>query len=92
MNPKLLQELAVELGVPPDMLVGKSRVVYPEAKTLIVVQPDLSGRQHLLTPQAATAWALMRDAACSEDIEIFIVSAYRSVERQANTTRAGRLI
>jgi len=87
MTRKLLQELAAEFNVPSEISVGKSRIAYSEAKTLILVEPDLSGRQHYLTPQTATAWSLMRSAAYSDEIQIFIVSAYRSIERQTEIIR-----
>jgi zinc D-Ala-D-Ala carboxypeptidase len=87
MGRELLRELAVEFGVPSEVFAGKSRLAFPEAETLIVAEADQNGRQHLLTPGAAGAWALMRDAAAADGIRIFIVSAFRSIERQTELIR-----
>jgi D-alanyl-D-alanine carboxypeptidase len=87
MTCELLRKLAVEFGVPSEVFAGKSRVAYPEAKTLVVADADHNGKQHLLTPGAAEAWTLMRDAAGEEGIQIFIVSAFRSIERQTELVR-----
>jgi len=45
------------------------------------------GREHLLTTQAADAWRSLRAAAQRDGITLFIASAFRSIERQAEIIR-----
>ncbi|MFL6565417.1 MAG: D-alanyl-D-alanine carboxypeptidase family protein [Burkholderiales bacterium] len=47
-----------------------------------------NGRQHLLVPAAAGAWVSLREAARAGGVARAIVSAFRSVERQAEIVRA----
>jgi D-alanyl-D-alanine carboxypeptidase len=63
-------------------------VLYPEASGLVVAETGENGRQHLLVPAAAAAWGLLREAAQADRVTIAIVSAFRSVERQAEIVRA----
>ena len=53
-----------------------------EAVDLISVGPDHLGREAFLTPNAAHAWATMRDAACTDSVELILISAFRSIARQ----------
>jgi D-alanyl-D-alanine carboxypeptidase len=46
------------------------------------VETAHDGRQLLLTPCAAGAWNRMKSAAHRDDVEIYIVSAFRSVQHQ----------
>jgi zinc D-Ala-D-Ala carboxypeptidase len=87
MSRNLLNDLATDWGVLPEALAGKSRMAYSEAKTLVLAGTDPDGKQHLLTPRAAMAWTLMRDTAGGEGIQIFLVSAFRSIDRQAEIVR-----
>jgi D-alanyl-D-alanine carboxypeptidase len=77
-----------ELGVSPEMLAARSLVVCPEAQELVVVAIGNDGREHLLAPEAAAAWQAMSAAALSGGAILSIVSAFRSVDRQAEIFRA----
>jgi zinc D-Ala-D-Ala carboxypeptidase len=59
-----------------------------EASELVSAGPDHLGREAFLTPAAARAWAAMRDAACADGVELILISAFRSIERQAELIAA----
>jgi D-alanyl-D-alanine carboxypeptidase len=70
------------LGVPRDHGSVRKLKRVAEARTLQFVGPDTQGRPQWMTPRAARAWMRMRDAAARDEIELQIVSAFRSVEYQ----------
>lgn len=70
--------------LPPPPAGYESRVpAIPEAASLVSVGPDHLQRETFLTPPAAAAWVAMREAAGADGIELILVSAFRSIERQA---------
>lgn len=76
-----------ELGIAIDTIDARCLPLCGEAGELITVQTDADGREHQLIPAAAAAWRAMQAAAREEDVQMRIVSAYRSVERQAAIIR-----
>src|SRR5665213_833426 len=84
---ELLQQIAAEFAIPVTALLGKHRRAYPEARELVRAELGENGREHLLAPAAAAAWCRMRCAASSDGISIYIVSAFRSIERQTQIVR-----
>lgn len=76
-----------ELGIPPEMIATKALQAYEEADSLDVAEIGADGREHRLTPKAASQWLRMKAAAQADGIEIFIVSAFRSIERQTQIIR-----
>lgn len=78
-----------ELPPPPSSYASRMQRV-AEADELVSVGPDCSGRKACLTREAAEAWHSMRLAAGSDGVELLLVSAFRSVERQAEIL-AGKL-
>src|SRR5271154_4596204 len=83
----LLHQIAEEFHIPVSALLGRHRAAYPEAQDLVLAEVDEHGRQHLLTPRATGAWHQMQRAALSDGVPIFIVSAFRSIERQTQIVR-----
>ena len=75
------------LGIPPDLVITRGLPFQPEARELVVAQRDEDGREHLLSPAAAAAWSRMVAAARDDGVVLFIASAFRSVERQAEIVR-----
>jgi zinc D-Ala-D-Ala carboxypeptidase len=73
---------------PPGYHSRVSRV--DEAVELVNVGPDYLGREALLTPETAEAWTSMQETARHEGIELMLISAFRSVRRQAEII-AGKL-
>lgn len=55
---------------------------WPEATELEVVGETPGGREHRLIPPAAAAWRRLQGAALADGVELFIVSAFRTVARQ----------
>lgn len=76
------------LGVPDALLLARGLQPYAEAVTLEIAEVSEQGRQHLLIPPAAAAWQRLKSAAFDAGVDLFIVSAFRSVERQAEIVRA----
>ena len=58
-----------------------SQPQYIEQQNLIEIKDE--GRSFQLHPDAFTAWKKMKDAARTEGISLYIVSAFRSFERQS---------
>ena len=76
------------LGISLDAINARSLVAFSEAAELLVAEIGENGREHLLVPAAAEAWRALRDAASADGVAIRIVSAFRSVDRQAEIVRA----
>ena len=56
---------------------------FADATVLTVADRAESGREFLLTPATATAWQQMKNAAAKDQVELLMVSAFRSFNRQA---------
>jgi D-alanyl-D-alanine carboxypeptidase len=82
-----LIEAAFALGVPRDH--GRSRKLrrVRESRSLQFIGLDTQNRPQWMTPRAARAWARMHDAAARDEIELHVVSAFRSVEYQLGIVR-----
>ena len=76
------------LGIALDTIAARALVLHPEPTELVVAEAGEDGRQHLLTPSAAAAWRALSGAAGADGVVIRIVSAFRSIERQAEIVRA----
>lgn len=77
-----------EFGVSADALRARGLIRYEEAQALDVAAVGQDGREHRLAPGAARAWRTLESAATEDGVTVFIVSAFRSVERQAEIIRA----
>lgn len=86
MNPKLAPILA-ELGISPSCIVERGLCVFEDAHELVLAEIGDDGREHRLAPDAARAWSALKAAALRDGIALFIVSAFRSTERQAEIIR-----
>jgi D-alanyl-D-alanine carboxypeptidase len=86
--PDSVAALWAELGISADLLSGRRLPLHADPPTCVLVQRDADGREHLLTPEAAAAWAAMLAAAASEGVAMELLSAYRSVARQAEIIRS----
>jgi D-alanyl-D-alanine carboxypeptidase len=72
-----------KFGINPEHPELRRLTPQPEAKSLQVAEVGQDGREHLLIPEAATAWRQLKQTAAEDGIELFIVSAFRSAARQA---------
>lgn len=77
----------VALGIPVESLAARGLRACEEATALECAETGSDGRAHLLVPAAAEAWRTLRSAAISDGIALFIVSAFRSIDRQAEIVR-----
>lgn len=78
---------ADELPIPRELVAARGLCEYAEAACLELVATDADGRQHFLAPPAAAAWRALQAAAAQDGIELLLVSAFRSVARQAALVR-----
>jgi D-alanyl-D-alanine carboxypeptidase len=85
-----LDQILSELGIAAARLHARGLQRQLEASDLEVAETGHDGREHLLVPAAAEAWREMKAAALDDGETLFIVSAFRSVARQAEIVR-GRL-
>jgi D-alanyl-D-alanine carboxypeptidase len=76
-----------ELGIAAARLSARGLQRQLEASDLEVAEIGNDGREHLLVPRAAEAWREMKAAALDDGETLFIVSAFRSVARQAEIIR-----
>lgn len=82
MNPHL-----AALGISSESITTRGLCECEEAATLEVAEVGADGRDHLLVPLAAEAWRSLKAAALADGINLFIVSAFRSIDRQAEIVR-----
>ena len=82
MNPHL-----TALGISSELITARGLRECEEAATLEVAEVGADGRDHLLVPLAAEAWRGLKAAALADGIDLFIVSAFRSIDRQAEIVR-----
>jgi D-alanyl-D-alanine carboxypeptidase len=65
-------------------------MLQPECTEFASIGTDLAGREQFMRPDAARAWFELRNAASADGVELQIVSAFRSVEYQADIIRRKR--
>jgi zinc D-Ala-D-Ala carboxypeptidase len=82
-----LYAIASELGISLATVAARGLLECEEASTLELVQVAEDGKEHFLVPAAAAAWRLLNSAASAENVQLVIVSAFRSIERQAELVR-----
>jgi len=75
------------LGITDSMLAGRGLQLQSEAQQLVLAETGSDGRQYLLTADAALAWHSMKQAAGADGINLLMISAFRSVARQAEIIR-----
>lgn len=77
----------VALGISEESIVSRGLRQCEEATGLECAEIGADGRNHLLIHSAAEAWRCLKAAALADGITLFIVSAFRSVDRQAEIVR-----
>ena len=82
-----VQSILDELQVPPQFCTGRASPVQDEATELELVEVGENGREYFLIPPAAAAWRELRAAAAADGVTVKIISAFRSVDRQAEIVR-----
>jgi zinc D-Ala-D-Ala carboxypeptidase len=87
MRSERLERFVQEFGLVEEHLAARNLVEFDEAASLVVAAVDAGGREHRLTEETAAAWQSMQRAASEEGVSLFIISAFRSVDRQAELIR-----
>ena|SRR5438132_2452489 len=75
-----IASIHLALQIPSDYGVLRQLTPFIEASDLVPVEGH--ERQHYLAPAAALQWHAMQSAAAKDDIELLLISGFRSVERQ----------
>lgn len=75
------------LGISSELITARGLRECEEASSLESAEVGTGGRDHLLIPTAAEAWRHLKAAALVDGITLFIVSAFRSIDRQAEIVR-----
>lgn len=86
--PDRVRAILAALHISLESIAARSLVLHPEAADLVVAETGGDGKEHLLAPPAARAWHAMTGCAFADGIVIRIVSAFRTIERQAEIVRA----
>ncbi len=86
MNPHIIS-IAKEFGISVPSLAARGLQECAEAECLEVAERDTDGREHRLAPVAVEAWRTIKAAALQDGISLSIVSAFRSIDRQAEIIR-----
>src|SRR5262245_62373787 len=75
-------ECLAALGISTSYGRERRMRLQPEAADLVSVGSDIHGRERHLTPRAAAQWEGLKAAATREEITLWLVSAYRSLDYQ----------
>jgi D-alanyl-D-alanine carboxypeptidase len=78
-----LEQMHQRLGIDPQLIAGRALPQFAVPQTLVDAGTDLYGRDQQMTPQTLGAWRAMLDAAAADDIQLLLVSAFRTLEYQA---------
>ena len=76
-----------QLGITTASLAARGLHEYQEAECLVVAEVGGEGKEHFLVPAAAFAWRKLKDAALADQIQVFIISGFRSIKRQEEIIR-----
>ena len=85
---KRIRKAFAELAIPLELVRRRGLPRCAEAHRLVVAEVDARGREQRLTPAAARAWKRMKSAAAEARVELYLVSAFRSFDRQCEILRA----
>ncbi len=75
------------LGISSEVITTRGLRACAEATDLETAEVGADNRNHLLVPAAAQAWRRLKAAARADGVDIYIVSAFRSIDRQATLIR-----
>lgn len=71
------------LGIAPDYERTSGLPLQHEPAELVDAGQDMFGRAQRMTPETLVAWRRMCESAAADDVELMLVSAFRSVAYQA---------
>lgn len=70
------------LGIPENFIDICEMPIQVEGRNLVSAGMDIFGRNQTMLPQTLKAWRRMQDAAKAENVELQLVSAFRSIAYQ----------
>jgi len=76
------------LGISPETILRRGLPTFDEPAELAEAEVSSNGRVHQLTATAAEAWGAMKQAAVGASVEMYLISGFRSIERQAELIEA----
>ena len=76
-----------ELDIPEQLIMARGLRAHADATVLEIAEVGANERIHLLEPAAAQAWRQLKAAAFNDGVDLWIVSAFRSIERQSEIVR-----
>ncbi|MFT4671452.1 MAG: D-alanyl-D-alanine carboxypeptidase [Pseudohongiellaceae bacterium] len=82
--PKNILEFHRTLGIPVEYSNSCILPLCEEPNQLVATERDFYDRPQQLTPESFAAWTAMKLAAANSQVDIFIISAYRSAQYQAD--------
>ncbi len=82
-----MSTLLARLGISNELIAARGLRECEEATRLEVAEVGIDGREHLLVSSASEVWRSLKAAALVDGIDLFIVSAFRSIDRQAEIIR-----
>jgi len=85
-NPRLVS-INSDLGISSQFLAVRGFRECEEVSCLEVAEVGGDGKTHMLAPSAANAWRSLKAAATDDGVSLFIVSAFRSIDRQTEIIR-----
>lgn len=78
----LIAQIHKDLGISPHYAEERHLNLQYEPEKLIAIENDVYNRPQQLGYRAAEQWSKMKAAAAEDDIELLVVSAFRSAEYQ----------
>lgn len=76
------------MGIPAGYAAEHQLEICEECLETVSIGNDIFGRDQQLLSAAASAWHGMRDEAASQGVQLQVVSAFRSIDYQADIIRA----
>ncbi|MBT3531906.1 MAG: M15 family metallopeptidase [Gammaproteobacteria bacterium] len=77
-----IQEMHRSLGINPGYINNSKLPLCSEPDELVDTELDFLNRPQRLTPAAFAAWTEMKSSAAADGVELFLVSAFRSIQYQ----------
>lgn len=76
-----------DLAIPTALITQRALEICCEPQELVIAETGADGREHLLIPVAEKAWRRLSSTAKADGVALHIVSAFRSIDRQAEIVR-----
>lgn len=76
------------LGIDADTIKLRGLPFFCEPAALVEADVSRDGRIFMLTPEAAQAWKIMKQAAEADSVGMYLISGFRSIERQTELVEA----